>query len=227
MRRPPNRISTHRVCTERCRRTDGKPIGRSSTERRHRGGSRPSRCVTSVTLLRAGETSSTRSTFGNGLVEQPDLLLVGRLKNRCPPFKVSPCHRRRCPLARRIATFSSLDQLLQGRIEVMQFDSHPQSARPESFLIPFNSRPVAPLQNHALAPGEEIPGKHPQLMFETHSKFFIPHIGTQLSRPPVLIQPDGADFGRELTSECRLSRGRKPTDQHEPRRRLRHARFLT
>ena len=100
-----------------------------------------------------------RSTFGNGLVEQQDLLLVGRLKNRCPPFKVSPCDRRGCPLARRIATFSSRDQLLQGRIEVMQFDSHPQSSRPESFLIPFNSRPVAPLQNHALAPGEEILGK--------------------------------------------------------------------
>jgi hypothetical protein len=64
---------------------------------------------TSVTPLIAGETSSTRSTFGNGLVEQQDLLLVGRLKDRCPPFKVSPCHRRGCPLARRIATFSSLD----------------------------------------------------------------------------------------------------------------------
>src|SRR5439155_25143205 len=47
----------------------------------------------------AGETSSTRSTFGDGLVEQQDLLLVGRLKNRCPPFKVSPCHRRGCPFA--------------------------------------------------------------------------------------------------------------------------------
>src|SRR6266704_1243717 len=108
----------------------------------------------------------------------------------------------------------------------MQFDSHPQSSRPESLLIPFNSRPVAPLQNHALALGEEMLGKNPQPMFETHSKFFIPQIGAQLSRPPVLIQPDGGDFGCELTSECRLARGRKPTDQHEPRRRLRHARFL-
>src|SRR5438093_9283125 len=102
---------------------------------------------TSVTLLIAGETTSTRSTFGNGRVEQQDLLLVGRLKNRGPPFKVSPCHGRGCPLPRRIATFSSLDQLLQGRIEVVQFDSHPQSSRPQSFLIPFNSRPVAPLQD--------------------------------------------------------------------------------
>src|SRR6266567_5314778 len=173
---------------------------------------------TSVTVLVAGETSSTRSTFGNGLVEQQDLLLVGRLKDRGPLFEVSPCHRRGCPLARRIATFSSLDQLLQGRIEVMQFDSHPQSSRPESLLIPFNARPVAPLQNHALAPGEEVLGKKPQLMFETHSEFFIPQIGTQLSRPLVLIQPDGGDFGCELTSECRLARGWEPTDQHEPRR---------
>jgi len=52
------------------------------------------RSGTSVTLLRAGEASSTRSTFGIGLVVQQDLLLVGRLKNRCPPFKASPCHRR-------------------------------------------------------------------------------------------------------------------------------------
>src|SRR5437773_3667040 len=111
---------------------------------------------TSVTLLIAGDTSSTRSTFDNGLVEQQDLLLVGRLKDRGPLFKVSPCHGRGRPLARRIATFSSRDQLLQGRIDVMQFDSHPQSSRPESFLISFNSRPVAPLQDHALALGEEI-----------------------------------------------------------------------
>ena len=100
----------------------------------------------------------------------------------------------------------------------MQFDSHPQSSRPESFLIPFNSRPVAPFQNNALALGEEIPGKIPQLLFETHSEFVIPHIGAQLSRPPVLIQPDGGDFRSELTSQCRLARGRKSTDQYEPRR---------
>jgi hypothetical protein len=64
---------------------------------------------TSVTLLIAGETSATRSTFGNGFVEQQNLLLVGRLKNRRPPFKVSSRHGRGRPLARRIATFSSLD----------------------------------------------------------------------------------------------------------------------
>src|SRR5438034_6051528 len=132
--------------------------------------------ITSVTLPRARDTSATRSTFDNGVVEQQDLLLVGRLKDRGPLFKVSPCHRRGCPLARRIATFSPRDQLLQGHIEVVQLDSHPQSSRPESFLIPFNSRPVAPLQDHALALGEEILGKNPQLMFETHSEFFIPHI---------------------------------------------------
>lgn len=100
----------------------------------------------------------------------------------------------------------------------MQFDAHPQSSRSESFLIPFNSRPMAPLQNHALALGEEILGKNPQLMFETHSEFFIPQIGAQLSCPSVLIQPDCGDFGCELTSEGRLARGWKSTDQHEPRR---------
>ena len=167
-------------------------------------------------LLIAGVTISTTSTFGNWLVEQQDLFLVWRLKNRCPPFKVSPCDRRGFPLARSNATFSSFDQLLQGHIEVMQFDSHPQSSRSESFLIPFNSRPVAPLQNHALTLGEEILGEKPQLAFETDSKFVIPQIDTKFNRPPVFIQPDGGDFGRELTSECRLARGWKPTDQHEP-----------
>src|SRR5256885_16428172 len=78
----------------------------------------------------------------------------------------------------------------------MQFDSHPQSSRPESFLVPFNSRPVAPLQNHALAPGEEILGKNPQLMFETHSEF-IPHHRCPVESP----------IRCELTSECRLARG--------------------
>ena len=100
----------------------------------------------------------------------------------------------------------------------MQLDSHPQSSRPEPFLIPFTSRPVAPLQNHALALGEEMLGKNPKLMFETNSEFFIPHIGAQLSCPPVLIQPDGGNFGCELTSKCRLAGGPKPTDQHEPSR---------
>jgi len=51
----------------------------------------------------------------------------------------------------------------------MQFDSHPQSPGSESFLIPFNSRPVAPLQDHALTLGEELLGKSPQLPFETDS----------------------------------------------------------
>jgi hypothetical protein len=69
---------------------------------------------------------------------------------------------------------------------------------------------VAPLQNHALALGEEILGQNPQLMFETHSEFVIPQVGAQLSRPRVLIQPDSRDFGCELTSECRLARGWKP-----------------
>src|SRR6266508_2391408 len=141
---------------------------------------------TSVTLLIAGETSSTRSTFDGGLVEQAELLLVGRLKDRCPLFKVSPCHRRGCPLARRIATFGSLDELRQGRIEVVQFDSHPQGSRPKPFLIPFSSRPVAPLQDHALALGQEILGKNPQLMFDTHSELVVPQVGAQLGHPPVL-----------------------------------------
>ena len=102
-------------------------------------------------------------------------------------------------------------------IEVVQFDTDPQSSRPESFLIPFNSRPVAPLQNHALALSEEILRKNPQLLFETHSKFFIPHVNAEAGRPLVLVQPDGGDFGCEPTSESRLARGRKPTYQHEPR----------
>ncbi len=87
----------------------------------------------------------------------------------------------------------------------MQFDSYPQGSRPESFLVSFNSRPVTPLQNYTLTLGEEIPRKNPQLMFETHSELFIPYIGAQLSCPPVLVQPDGGDFGCELTSECRLA----------------------
>ena len=100
----------------------------------------------------------------------------------------------------------------------MKFDSHPQSSSPESLLIPFNSRPVAPLQNHALAPGEEVLGENPQLSFETPPEFLIPHVGAQSGRPAVLVQPDGGDAGFQLTSECRLARGGKPTDQDEPRR---------
>ncbi len=100
----------------------------------------------------------------------------------------------------------------------MQFDSHPQSPGSEPFLIPFNSRPVAPLQDHALTLGEELLGKSPQLPLETDSKLVVPHIETQLSRPLVLIQPDRGNLGGELESECRLARGWKPTYQNEPRR---------
>src|SRR5271165_6215406 len=55
-------------------------------------------------------------------------------------------------------------------------------------------------------------------MFETGSKFLVPQIGPQCGRPLVLIQADGVDLGCEPSSECRLARGRKPTDEHEPRR---------
>ena len=92
----------------------------------------------------------------------------------------------------------------------MQLDSCPQSSRPESFLIPFNSRPVTPLQNHALASGKEIQGKNPQLMFETHSEFLIPHIGAQLSRPRVLVQPDGGILGASLRASVDLPEAGSP-----------------
>ncbi len=59
----------------------------------------------------------------------------------------------------------------------MQFDSHAQRSRPESFLVSFNSRPVAPLQNHALTMGEKFLGESPQLSFETDSELVVPHIG--------------------------------------------------
>ena len=162
-------------------------------------------------------TISTTSTFGKRRIEQQELFFIGRLKDRCPLFKVSPCHRRSGPFTRRVATLGSLDQLLQRCIEVMEFDSHSQSPGSESFLIPFDARPVAPLQNHALAQGEEFPRKSPQLLFETDSKRFIPQIGAQLRRPLVLVQPDGRNTGREPSSQRRLARGRKPADQYESR----------
>jgi hypothetical protein len=135
------------------------------------------------------------STFDDRLVKQQHLLLVRRLKSCCPLFKVIPRHGCGSPLARHIAALSSLDQLFQGHLEVVQLDSRPQRSRHEPFLIPFNSRPVAPLQNHALALSEEILRKNPQLLFETHSKFFIPHINAEAGRPLVLVQSDCRDFG--------------------------------
>jgi len=84
----------------------------------------------------------------------------------------------------------------------MQFDSDTQTSRSEPFLVPFNSGPVAPLQNHALAPGEKILSKNPQLVLKTRSEFFIPQIGTQLNHPLVLVQSQGGDLDRELASEC-------------------------
>jgi hypothetical protein len=170
-------------------------------------------------------TSSTASTFDDGLVEQQDLLLIRRLKNRCPLFEVSPCDGCGSPLPRYIATLRASDELFYGHLEVMQLDSDPERSRPESFLIAFNSRPVAPLQNHAVTLSEEILGKNPQLTFEPNSKLFVPDINTEARCPLVLVQPDGWDFRCKLTSESRFARGGKPTDQHEPRG-FRHARFL-
>jgi hypothetical protein len=58
----------------------------------------------------------------------------------------------------------------------MQFDTHPQSSRPKSFLVSFNSRPMALFQDHALALGEELLGEIPQLPFESDSIFVVPHV---------------------------------------------------
>src|ERR1700722_8159560 len=69
------------------------------------------------------------STLDDRLGKQQHLLLVRRLKSCCPLFKVSPCHRCGSPLARYIATLSSLDQLLQGHLEVVQLDSRSQRSR--------------------------------------------------------------------------------------------------
>jgi hypothetical protein len=99
----PTRIGPTMTISAPMSRASGSPIAGAL----HRFASCPE-YDTSARLPMDGETGSTRSTFG-GLVEQQELLLVGRLKQRCPPFKVSPCYRRSRPLARRIATFSSLD----------------------------------------------------------------------------------------------------------------------
>jgi hypothetical protein len=41
-------------------------------------------------------------------------------------------------------------------------------------------------------------------MFETHSEFFIPQIGTQLSRPPVLIRFFAFQRGLRVASRSQL-----------------------
>jgi len=56
-----------------------------------------------------GRDDFVESSFGVRLVKQQELFFLWRLKDRCPLFEVSPCYWRGCPLARRIATFSSLD----------------------------------------------------------------------------------------------------------------------
>ena len=56
-----------------------------------------------------GRDDFVESSFGDRLVKQQELFLVWRLKDRCPPFEVSPCDRRGAPFARRIASLSSLD----------------------------------------------------------------------------------------------------------------------
>ena len=74
------------------------------------------------------------SAFDQWFVEQQELFLVRRLKDRHPLFKVSPRDGWVCPLARRVATLSTGDQLLQGRIDVTQFDPDAQCSRPELFI---------------------------------------------------------------------------------------------
>src|SRR2546425_7105048 len=71
----------------------------------------------------------------------------------------------------------------------------PPKLAPRVVSHPVQLAPSGPTPKSRSGPGEEILGKNPQLMFETHSEFFIPQIGAQLSHPPVLIQPDGGDFG--------------------------------
>src|SRR4051794_9608885 len=57
------------------------------------------------------------------LVEQRELRLVRRFEGRRPPLEVLARDRRSRPLTGRGATFGSLDQLLQRRVEVVQLDS--------------------------------------------------------------------------------------------------------
>ncbi len=56
-----------------------------------------------------GRHDFVESSFGYTLVKQQELFLVWRLKDCCPPFEVSSCHRRGAPFARRTASLSSLD----------------------------------------------------------------------------------------------------------------------
>jgi hypothetical protein len=83
----------------------------------------------------------------------------------------------------------------------MQFDSHPQGASPEALFVTFNTCPVTPLQNHTLPPGEEVQGESPELVLDAYSEGVVPHITAELHDPLVLVQPDGRDLGRKLTSK--------------------------
>src|SRR5687768_5498230 len=103
----------------------------------------------------------TGSPPAGGSVEQLELLIVGGLKARGPLLEVGSGDRRRCPLARRVAAFGSLDQLLQRGVEVVQLHGCAQGSRAESLLIPLGPPPVPPLQDHDLALGEEVLGQEP------------------------------------------------------------------
>src|SRR4029077_15305106 len=94
--------------------------------------------------VHSGETGSTRSASGSWPVEQLHLLIVRRLEDSCPSLEVSPRYGCGRPLARCVAPFCSLDQFLQRRIQVVQFDSNSEGSRTKSLLIPFDPCPMTP-----------------------------------------------------------------------------------
>src|SRR5690348_12027854 len=158
----------------------------------------PPDCSRPRTGRRPTDRRPSASTAGDRLVEHSELVLVRWLEDRRPMLEVSPRHGRGAPLARRVASLGSLDELFQGRVEVVQLDPDAQGPGPESLLVAFDARPVAPLQDDALAVGEELLGERPQLRFQEDAEVVVPDVMTQTSRPRVLVQPDGGDPGGEL-----------------------------
>src|SRR4051795_3528159 len=122
--------------------------------------------------------ASTRTE--EGLVEEQQLVGVRRFEGRRPLLEMSPGHRRIGPLAGRGAKPCPLDELLQGRVEVVQLDGHSERPRAESLLVPFGSSPVPPFEDHALTPSEQLLGQRPELGFEPDPELVVPHVVTQL-----------------------------------------------
>src|SRR5205814_9782817 len=102
-----------------------------------------------------------------------------------------------------VANLETSPELIDRRLQVVQFHRDTKGPRREPELVALLSSPEAVLQDHALAEGKQLLAEPPQSLLEAHAPLFVVVVDAEVVLPLVGAQAHGGELGRQLSGERR------------------------